>query len=51
MFLAVFFVFIATGLRFSAASMALIAILVILNLGYSVSAIGFFEKQEVLYWI
>ena len=50
-FLAVFVVFIGTGLRFSAASMALVAILVILNLGYTVSAIGFFEKQEVVYWI
>jgi hypothetical protein len=50
-FLAVLVVFIGTGLRFSPASMALVAILAILNLGYSVSAINHIEKQEVLYWV
>ena len=50
-FLLVFVVFIGTGLKFTPASMALVAILTILNIGYSVGAIGFFEKQEVLYWI
>src|SRR5688500_18815325 len=50
-FLAVLVVFIGTGLRFSPASMALVAILAILNLGYSVSAINHIGKQEVLYWV
>lgn len=51
LFLLVFVVFIGTGLRFSTASMALVAILMILNIGYSIGAIGFFDKQEVFYWI
>ena len=50
-FLLVFVIFIGGGLRITPACMALVAILTILNIGYSIGAIGFFEKQEVLTWI
>jgi hypothetical protein len=50
-FLVVLVIFIGTGLRFAPAAMSLVAILAILNLGYTIGAINLFEKQEVLYWI
>lgn len=50
-FLAVLVIFIATGLRFPAAAMSLVAILCVLNLGYSISAINHLDKQPVVYWV
>jgi hypothetical protein len=50
-FLVVLVLFIGTGLRFPPAALSLVAILGVLNLGYTIGAINLFEKQEVLYWI
>jgi hypothetical protein len=50
-FLVVLVIFIGTGLRFSPAALSLVAILAILNLGYTIGAINYLEKQEVLYWV
>ena len=50
-FLVVLVIFIGTGLRFAPAALSLVAILGVLNLGYTIGAINLFEKQEVLYWV
>jgi hypothetical protein len=50
-FLVVLVIFIGTGLRFAPAAMSLVAILAILNVGYTIGAINLLEKQEVLYWV
>ena len=38
-------------MRFAPAALSLVAILGVVNLGYTIGAINLFEKQEVLYWI
>ncbi|QPF82127.1 O-antigen ligase domain-containing protein [Bradyrhizobium genosp. L] len=43
--------FFATGLRMRAAFMPLLFALVILNVGYSIGAIPFYDKPEVVNWI
>jgi hypothetical protein len=50
-FLVVLVIFVGTGLRFAPAALSLVAILGVLNLGYTIGAIHLLEKQEVVYWI
>lgn len=44
-------IFFATGLRLRLALMPLVALLVLLNVGYTISAIPLFEQPEVVSWI
>jgi len=44
-------IFFATGLRLRLALMPLVALLVLLNVGYTISAIPLFDKSEVVSWI
>src|SRR5258708_22643753 len=51
MTLAATIVFFATGLRLRLVFMPLLLLLVLLNFGYSIGAIPFFDKAEVANWI
>lgn len=49
--LLVLIVFAATGLRLRAAFMPLIALLVLINLGYSIGAAGLMNQSRILTWV
>jgi hypothetical protein len=44
-------IFFATGMRLRLAFMPLLALLILINIGYSISAIPFFDHSEVANWI
>src|SRR6266700_1873709 len=44
-------IFFATGLRMRLVFMPLLLLLVVLNIGYNIGAIPFFDKPEVATWI
>ena len=44
-------VFFATGLRMQPVFLPLVLLLVLINIGYSVSAIAFFDQSDVVNWI